>query len=87
MNTVRSTSGRPFKFFYHYNKPMSQKEGVPIISLHCLGACHMVRSIKLMVPTQSRIRKTQPHLVIVGEAGSVEFDEDGAIVRSTSGQD
>ena len=61
------------KFFYHYNKPMSQREKRPIISLHYLDKCHMLTGLVVDVRTVSRIRKKQPFFVMEGYANDVKI--------------
>lgn len=59
---------RPRAFFFHFNKPASIKAGKVQVSVHWDGACHIVDNVVCNVPTQGRIRKTQPRFVMVGKA-------------------
>lgn len=60
-------------FWYHYNKPATQKAGKPQITLHYQGACHIIDNIICNVKTMGRIRKSQPRWVIAGKAKEVTF--------------
>lgn len=55
-------------FFYHYNKPMSQQTGLPTMSLHVDKMCYMIRGIICNVNTYTHENKTQPRMVIKGNA-------------------
>jgi len=66
---------KKYSFFYHYNKPASKAAGRPQLSIHYRKQCHIVDSIECFVPTKSKIRKSQPHVVITGKA--VLFIEEG----------
>jgi hypothetical protein len=59
---------KKYSFFYHYNKPASAAAGRPQLSIHYRGQCHIVDELSCAVPTYSKIRKTQPHIVIAGKA-------------------
>mgnify|MGYP006896938280 CR=1 FL=1 len=63
------------KFFFHYNKPKSQQEGKPQISLHYRNQCHIVDNIVVNTPTNGKIRNEQPHFVVEGEAYIIEIDD------------
>ncbi|MFD3001425.1 hypothetical protein ACFS7Z_13720 [Pontibacter toksunensis] len=54
-------------FWYHYNKPASQKARKPKISVHYDKKCHIVDSIVCNVPTAGHQRNTQPHFVVKGK--------------------
>jgi len=60
-------------FFFHYNKPASQRRGKPTITVHWKGACHLVDNIIAMIPTKGRIRKSQPRFVMAGQARSLKI--------------
>lgn len=66
-------------FWFHYNKPASRKAGHPLMTVHCQGACHIVRHIQCHVPVQTRERKSQPHVVMAGR-GTVTLCTDTAII-------
>jgi hypothetical protein len=69
-------------FWFHYNKPESRKAGHPVMTLHYEGKCHYVRSIVCDVPTKTRERNSQPHVVVVGK-GVVEFIGNEAHIRES----
>jgi hypothetical protein len=59
------------RFFFHYNKPASRKAGRPVLSLHFGKKCHPVLSLTIRVPTWSKVRSTQPRIVMVGDADEI----------------
>ena len=68
-------------FWFHYNKPASRIAGAPRLTIHWKGACHIVTGIRCLVPTESRIRRSQPHVVIAGKAEGIEFNDGQALVK------
>ncbi|NBV87905.1 MAG: hypothetical protein EBR88_00045 [Betaproteobacteria bacterium] len=54
------------RFYFHYNKPASRREGRPMLTVHSQGCCHLVHHIECSVPVYTRVRKTQPHVVMAG---------------------
>lgn len=68
-------------FYYHYNKPLSQKSGIPIISIHYSGKCIFVEGIKINVSTYSYNRKAQPRLVIKGRCREIKIEENVAFIN------
>jgi hypothetical protein len=54
-------------FWFHYNKPASQRVGKPQITIHINNQCHIVDNIIVDVPTRGRIRKQQPYFVMAGK--------------------
>ena len=71
------------RFFFHYNKPLSNKHGKPIISLHTSLGCVFIDGDKFKVkcPTEGKVNKRQPHLVIQGWYTSIETDQGITIVK------
>lgn len=67
-------------FYYHYNKPQSQKMGKPQISLHYNKTCYIVDNIVCNVPTFGYLKKTQPRFVVKGK-GIVNFKDGIAYVN------
>lgn len=57
-------------FYFHYNKPATQRYDKVTLSLHYDGACHLVSNINCNVPTMGRTRKTTPRFVMAGKANS-----------------
>lgn len=62
-----------YRFFFHYNKPASQKAGKPQISVHYRGTCHIVDNVSVSVTTRGKINVRQPKFVVVGEAHNLEI--------------
>ncbi len=71
---------KPKRFFFHYNKPASQKAGAPRISVHFDGECHIVEGISVLVATASKISDKQPRCVMQGWAQEVTIFNGVAIV-------
>lgn len=63
---------KPKVFFFHYNKPMSQRAGKPVISIHYKNQCMMVDNLVCNVKTWGHLRNTQPRFVVKGKATSIE---------------
>tara|TARA_Y100001973_G_scaffold106033_1_gene181644 strand:+ start:872 stop:1138 length:267 start_codon:yes stop_codon:yes gene_type:complete len=63
---------KPFRFWYHYNKPEAQKQRCCVMTLHYGGTCHLIHSISCKVNTESKERLQQPRCVIQGWASHIE---------------
>lgn len=68
-------------FFFHYNKPASQRSGRNRISLHHRGVCHIVDNVVVNVPTYGCINKRQPRFVMKGKCREVIIVDDVAVVN------
>ena len=68
-------------FFFHYNKPASQKAKKPVISVHWQGKCHLCDNVDIHVPTFGRIRKRQPYFIMVGR-GVVHIENGIAVITA-----
>ena len=68
-------------FFFHFNKPASQRRGRPTISVHWKGACHLVNNVVVGVPTQGRVRDRQPRFVMAGKAKSFVVRNGVGVIR------
>lgn len=66
-------------FWFHYNKPASAKAGCPMLTVHMMGQCVLVKGIQCSVPIETRIRKTQPRCVMAGR-GSVKILNEIAVI-------
>jgi hypothetical protein len=62
---------KKYRFKFHYNKPMSQRTGKKVWSVHYRGKCHIVDSIDCHVHCNSKVNKTQPYVVMEGFADSL----------------
>ena len=72
MSSTKKRSGQ-HRFFFHYNKPESKKQGVNVLTIHWSGACHLVNDIVCYAPTETHKQKRQPHCVVRGWASTVGF--------------
>jgi hypothetical protein len=66
---------KKYVFFFHYHKPASRRTGVPTLSLHWRGQCHLVHTLTCFVLTRSKTRKKQPFIVIEGRAHTVSITD------------
>ncbi len=78
---LKSPAPRKYVFFFHYNKPMSQQKGKPVISLHYRGACHFVDNVECACDTRGKIRNKQPMFVMTGKAKEVEIKNGIAYIK------
>lgn len=69
-----------YTFFFHYNKPASQKLGKPQLSVHYRDVCHIVDGVDCKVAIKSRNRSTQPRCVMSGRAESVHIENGVALI-------
>jgi hypothetical protein len=72
------------RFFYHYNKPASQRSGKVQVSVHVGDKCHIVDNVVCEVATKGRIRKTQPRFVMAGTCVSWEIVDGVMFLRATA---
>ncbi len=71
---------KKYSFWFHYNKLASKAQGIPVISFHYQGKCHLVNNIKCNAKTEGRISKRQPYFVMAGKCISCLFiEKDGFI--------
>ena len=61
------------RFWFHYNKPESRKQGRNVLTVHWKNACHPVNSITCGTPIETHDQKQQPRCVMRGWAKSVKF--------------
>jgi len=66
-------------FWFHFNKPLSQSKGHPVMTVHYRNACIPVRHIICKVPVSTRERRQQPRMVIAGR-GVVRVKHDTATI-------
>lgn len=71
---------RKYKFFYHYNKPASQKHGEMRMSVHFRNTCHIAKHVKCDVSSYSKERNRQPRCVMEGYASDVRISKDTIII-------
>jgi hypothetical protein len=64
---------REYRFWYHYNKPMSRRMGRPILTIHWKDRCINCDKLEIHVPTETHERKRQPRMIVRGFANTVEW--------------
>lgn len=71
------------RFWYHYNKPESKKQGRNVITVHWKDTCYPVNKVICNVSTESHDQKTQPYCIIRGWCEDVNFIpiENGALAE------
>ena len=77
----RQTSMRLKSFFFHYNKPLTQRKGRVTLSVHHDGVCHFVNNIDCRVQTVGRVRKRQPFFVMTGKCKSLIIKNGVAVLE------
>lgn len=78
---MTTPAAKPRAFFFHYNRPQSQRAGHPMLSVHHAGVCHIVRNVRVLVPTEGRLRRTQPRFVMAGKCREVVIKDGVATIR------
>jgi len=68
------------RFWFHYNKPASAKQGRPLLTLHYLDKCHLVEALEITTPTETHNRKRQPRVVVRGWATGVKLEGEKAFI-------
>lgn len=68
-------------FFFHYNKPATQRAGKPQVSVHYKDTCHIVDNVICNVSCEGRLRKTQPRFVMRGKANKITFKQNIAYIN------
>lgn len=72
---------KKYRFFLHYNKPLSKQRGIHIWSVHFRGKCHFVENIDCHAKTESKTNKTQPFVVMRGFANTVNIVNKKAVIE------
>jgi hypothetical protein len=67
-------------FYFHFNKPATQRAGKVQVSLHYQGTCYILDNIECNVPVRGRVRKTQPRFVMAGKAETVKIKKGVAVI-------
>jgi hypothetical protein len=70
-----------YRFFFHYNKPLSKQLGKTMWSVHHRGKCHMVENIICEVPLESKTNKRQPYAVMQGFTKGLVGDTKTLIIK------
>lgn len=60
-----------YVFWFHYNKPASNKAGGPKLTVHFKKTCYIVDEIECNVKTFTHERKDQPRIVVKGKCSGV----------------
>lgn len=83
MPTIKKTKvpgKKKYRFFFHYNKPLSKQKGVQLWSVHYRGVCHFVENITCIPATESKVNKRQPVVVMMGYSSEVQIKHKTAII-------
>jgi hypothetical protein len=66
---------KPKRFFFHYYKAESQKQGRNVMTMHWESTCHMVNFVKTHgADIESHDQKRQPRCIMRGWAKEVIID-------------
>lgn len=68
---------KKLRFWFHFNKPASRREGRNVLTLHWRGTCHRVHAIRCIAPTETHDRATQPTCIVRGWADDVSIIDSG----------
>jgi len=64
---------RPWRFWFHYNKPMSRKMDMAVWTVHWKDKCYQVLNIKCNTEAETYGRSSQPHAIVRGKAHMLEL--------------
>ena len=69
------------RFYYHYHKAESKRQGRNVLTVHWGGKCHPVNDILCLTACETHTQKHQPRCVLRGWATEVNFKKvKGSIV-------
>lgn len=79
---MTNASKGKYRFFFHYNKPVSKQKGEPYLSVHWKNQCIIVKGdrLKVTTPIESKVNKRQPHVVMQGFAKNIYHTEEKTII-------
>lgn len=66
---------KKYRFFYHYYKQYK------CMSVHFRNTCYKVDNVECLVPTETKWKKTQPHLVLQGWCSELEIKENKIVIK------
>ena len=67
---------RKRRFWFHYNKIESAKQGRNVLTLHWKNKCHKKHDLECKVPTEVHHKKDQPRCVVRGWCNEIKFETD-----------
>ena len=73
MNIVEKGDGQK-RFFFHFNKPESKKQGRNVLTVHWKNKCVPVNEVVCLVPIETHARSSQPHCVVRGWCETVTIE-------------
>lgn len=71
---------KKYRFFLHYNKPLSKQKGIHMWSVHYRNVCYFTENIECNVFTKSKLNKRQPYVVMRGFAKNLKILENKIII-------
>lgn len=66
---------RKYRFFLHYNKPLSKERRTHLWTVHFRKKCYIAENIECNVITESKTNRTQPYVVMQGMAKEIKETE------------
>lgn len=67
-------------FYFHYNKPATQRAGKIQVSIHIDKKCHIVDNVVCDVSTKGHLKKTQARFVMRGKCNDFEIKDNIAFL-------
>jgi hypothetical protein len=64
---------KPWRFWFHYNKPMSRKMDMAVWTVHWKDKCYQVLNIQCNTDSETHDRNSQPHAIMRGKAHLLEL--------------
>lgn len=74
-------SPKPMLFWFHFNKPASDKAGHIVVTVHFNGATVDVPNLQVRVPTRGKVRSEQPRFVMAGKAQRLRVYANTAVIE------
>lgn len=71
---------RKYRFFFHYNKPLSKTAGIHVWSVHFRNKCYISENVECNVTTESKTNKIQPFVVMQGWCNEIKELTDKLII-------
>lgn len=83
MNCYSSCPMKPKRYFFHYHKELSRKQGKNVLTMHWEKACHMTHDVVLHgVNMETHAQKKQPRCIMRGFAKEVVFIDNGGHITA-----
>ena len=71
---------KKYRFFYHYNKPLTQQLKKVMWSVHFRGVCYSTENINCLVDSNTKSNNKQTYAVMQGMASGIVIDSNTVII-------